>query len=270
KSVNGKSLDIRLRLPPGFERLELALKKRLAATCQRGNVQGVLGLERTGVAPPFTVNEALFSAAAATLTELARRNGLAPPSVDALLALRGIIDPKSEDALIGENNPMETAIGETLAEAAAALKAARQSEGAALAAVITGHLDRIASLIDKTAADASRRRDHVKARLRRLVAELMEAGAALDEQRLNAEAAIIAAKADIQEELDRLAAHVAAARALLAEGGTIGRRLDFLAQEFNREANTICSKAGSAAITEYGLELKTVIDQMREQIQNIE
>ena len=247
KSVNGKALEARLRLPPGLERLEQVARQTIQRRFSRGNIHATLTLAQRGMQAQPVVNEDFLKDLAGLAARLREQYGAAPASADGLLALRGVLEP-----------------------ALAGLEAARLQEGAALGALLAGHLDAIATLTARAEADPSREPAAIRARLAEQVRLLMETGAPLDEARLHMEAAFLATKADIREEVDRLRTHVASGRALIAAGGPVGRKLDFLSQEFNRESNTLCSKSNAAAVTAIGLELKAVIDQFREQVQNLE
>jgi uncharacterized protein (TIGR00255 family) len=266
KSVNGKSLDIRLRLPPGWDRLEPVVRQKLQAAMQRGSVQAALTLD-VGAAPArLAVNEALVDELVALASRLSERLALSPPSIAELMSVRGVVE-SSEGVAVDE---LEPAILAALDGAISDLKAARASEGAALQIVLQRNADEIERLTLAVESDPSRQPEAIRARIAESIALLMGAAPVLDESRLNAEALFIATRADIREEIDRLKAHVKSARQLLTQGGAVGRKLDFLAQEFNREANTLCSKSNAASITAVGLELKSVVDQFREQVQNLE
>lgn len=272
KSVNGKSLEMRLRLPPGYDRLEPAVRQTLQKRFSRGSFQAMLTLVRPAQqqAQP-TINEAFLRDVAELAKRLETQFGTAPASADGLLALRGVLDIPEPSETDEDRAAFDASALAVLNIAVDGLEAARQAEGAALAAVLTGHLDTIAQLAEKAEADRSREPSAIRERLAEQLRLLMDSPAGgLDEQRLHAEAMLLATKADIREELDRLKTHVAAARALLVSGGVVGRRLDFLAQEFNRESNTLCSKSNSASLTAIGLDLKAVVDQFREQVQNLE
>jgi uncharacterized protein (TIGR00255 family) len=271
KSVNGKSAEVRLRLPPGTERLEPAIRQVLQKRFSRGNFQASLTLGRIGGSTGQPViNEAFLKDIAALAKRLEAEYKLAPTRADGLLALRGVMDFQESVETDEERAALDSAVLDILNRAIADLETARQDEGEALRVVLLGHIDIIAALTAKAEADPSRDAAVIRARLAEQVALLMEASAGLDEGRLSMEAAFLATKADIREEIDRLKTHVAAGRALLAAGGPIGRKLDFLAQEFNRESNTLCSKSNAATVTAIGLELKAVVDQFREQVQNLE
>lgn len=270
KSVNGKSAEARFRLPPGLERLEPLLRQALQKRFARGNFQAALALARTSPQTQPVVNEALLNDLAKLAQRLEERFGCAPATADGLLALRGVLDVpevmESEEARAA----LDQAILAAFDDALAALERTRRAEGEALAAILDGLVGEIAALTLRAEADPSRDPKVIRERLGEQVRLLLDVSAGLDEARLHAEAAFLAAKADIREEIDRLKTHVASARSLLATGGPVGRKLDFLAQEFNRESNTLCSKSNAASVTAIGLELKSVVDQFREQVQNLE
>lgn len=270
KSVNGRGLDLRVRLPSGWEALELPARERIGARLRRGNVTANLNLTRTAAAG-LRVNTEMVERVAEILRDWqARYPDFAPPRLDAILGVRGVLE--EGDAAEDDERAREAARQALLAgldAALDALEAMRRQEGGRLHAVLTQRLDEIENLAGRAESSAALRPEALRERLRTQVRALLEAGD-LPEERLAQEAALLATKADVREELDRLKAHVAAARELLAAGGAVGRRLDFLCQEFNREANTLCSKSGDVGLTRIGLDLKAVIDQFREQVQNIE
>ncbi|KQT50799.1 hypothetical protein ASG43_05915 [Aureimonas sp. Leaf454] len=271
RSVNGKGLDLRLRLPPGYEAAETELRKLAGARLSRGNLQVSLSIRRSETLPSFAVNEVMLADVLALSDRLIAAGHAVTPTADGILALKGIIEPVQEAAL----SPDAEASRRTIALAAFpqaldALEASRWTEGAALRTVLGDRLAEIGALANRAEHEPSRRPDAIRASLATQLAELMDAAPRLDEARLHQEVALLATKVDIREELDRLRTHVAAAEKLLVDGGPIGRRLDFLSQEFNRESNTICSKSNSADLTAIGLDLKVVVDQFREQVQNIE
>lgn len=270
KSVNGKSVDVRLRLPPGFERLEQPARQAVQKRFVRGNVQAVLTVSRGGLSIQPVVNEAFLAEVAALAKRLEQRFGVAPATADGLLSLRGVLEMPEAQESEEERASLDAAILAVLDEALSGLENARRAEGDALGAVLRGHIDRIEALTLVAEADPSREPTAIRERLREQLRLLMDPAAGLDETRLHMEAAFLAAKADIREEIDRLKTHVASGRALIGAGGAVGRKLDFLSQEFNREANTLCSKSNAAAVTAIGLELKAVVDQFREQVQNLE
>ena len=263
RSVNGKGLDMRLRVPSSLDRLEAAMRNRVKARLARGNVQAALQIDADAGAG-VTVNEVVAADLVAAARTLHETHGLPMPDAGSLLLMRGVLEAGPRDT---SENADETVLG-ALDEALDALIREREREGAQLAGVLRGQIDRIAELTEAATADPAREPAAIRARLASQVARLSETE--LDPDRLHAEAALLAVRADLAEEIDRLRAHVVAAHALLEEGGPIGRRLDFLAQEFFREANTLCAKSNAASITAIGLELKLTIDRFREQVANIE
>ncbi|EAV46400.1 YicC/YloC family endoribonuclease [Roseibium aggregatum] len=272
RSVNGKSLDLRIRIPTGLEALEPKIRERCGKLLRRGNVSIGLSMQRDQSEQQLQVNESALEAVLATIDLLKNRvPDLAPPSLDAILAQKGVFELKEpeedEDVQAALHNTLLTTLDAALID----LVDMRHSEGQAIGKVVRDQIDRIAELTQAAEDLPARKPDAIKARLKRQLSDLMDASdGQLDPQRLHQEAVFLATKADIREELDRLHAHVAAVRELMDTGGAIGRRLDFLAQEFNREANTLCSKSNDVDLTAIGLDLKSFIDQMREQIQNLE
>lgn len=265
RSVNGKGLDLRCRLPGGYDRLEPAARAAAQSRIKRGSLSLSFSYSRGGGAQQMQINRDLLD----RLLALAKEYGEPQPRLDALLAVRGVVEPVEGDGG-AEKETVAPALDAALPELFARLDAARREEGARIAAVLTDQLDRMAALTAEAAAHPATGTEALKARLRAQLALLLDSADGLPEDKLAQEAALLAVKLDVREEIDRLTAHIAQARDLLAAGGAVGRRLDFLCQEFNREANTLCSKAADLAVTRIGLELKTVIDQFREQIQNIE
>jgi uncharacterized protein (TIGR00255 family) len=270
KSVNAKGLDLRLRLPPGWDAIEVPVRKRAADTLARGTVYANLTVDRKGVVPTVKVNEPVLAAVLAAIRGISARVEAAPPTLDGILALKGVIEVTEEDEREEDRRAAEAAIVAGFEQALAALVAMRHEEGAALGRVLAARLAEIAALAARAEAAPGRKPEAVKARLAEQVATLLAASARFDSDRLHQEAIMIAAKADIREELDRLASHVAQVRRLLAEGGPIGRKLDFLSQELNRETNTLTAKSNDAELTNIGLELKSTVEQFREQVQNLE
>ncbi|MBK5911591.1 YicC family protein [Rhodothalassium salexigens] len=272
KSVNGKGLDVRARVPSMLDGLDLAARKRAGERLGRGSVYLTLSVERAEADGAPGVNDARLAALIELSGRLAAAHGDAvrPASIGELLALRGVMEAETRALDDATRAGLETAALAALDQALDALVAAREQEGASLGGQLAGHLDTMAELVARAGAAAAARPEAVKARFAARLAELMGSGDGVDPQRLEQELALLAIKADVREELDRLDTHLGTARALLAADEPVGRRLDFLAQEFNREANTLCSKAQDADLTALGLELKTVIDQWREQIQNVE
>ncbi|RLP25527.1 YicC/YloC family endoribonuclease [Mesorhizobium sp. YM1C-6-2] len=271
KSVNGKSVELRLRLPPGFERLEPAVRQAVQKRFARGNFQATLTLGKAGLqqAQPV-VNEAFLKDVAGLAQRLQEQFGVAPASADGLLSLRGVLDLPEPIENEEFRAAFDAALLAAFNDALAGLETARRAEGEALKALLLGHVDVIEGLTLRAEADPSRDPALIRQKLAEQVRLLMDASANLDESRLHMEAAFLATKADIREEIDRLKTHVASARSLLGSAGAVGRKLDFLAQEFNRESNTLCSKSNAATVTAIGLELKAVVDQFREQVQNLE
>jgi uncharacterized protein (TIGR00255 family) len=270
KSVNGKGLEARFRLPPGFERIEQPARQAIQKRFSRGNVQATLTVVRVGLQATPVVNEDFLKDLAGLARRLVDQFGVAPASADGLLGLRGVLEEPEVLESDEARAESDAVILSALDAALSGLEQARRSEGAALGAVLGGHLARVEALIAAAEADPSRDLAVIRQRLAEQIRVLLESANGLDETRLNMEAALLATKADIREELDRLKAHTVSARALLASGGPVGRKLDFLSQEFNRESNTVCSKSNAASLTAIGLELKAVVDQFREQVQNLE
>ena len=272
KSVNGRGLDLRCRLPAGLEAVEMAARDMAGHRFRRGTLNAALHLDRAPGAARYKVNQALLAELTKIVAETGPELGAAPPRLDGLLGLRGVLEIDEPVEAPAERELREGAILETLHQAFDRLHRARREEGARLAEVVTGLIDHILRLTNQAARLAETQPAMLQARLTAAVAELTAAVPGLGEERLAQEVALLAAKADVREELDRLLSHVDAARKLLADGGEggVGRRFDFLAQEFNREANTLCSKSQSSELTSLGLELKVAIDRLREQVQNIE
>ena len=269
KSVNGRALDVRCRLPQGMERLDPAVRNAVSARLRRGNVTVGLRLSQAPEAAGMRVNRAWLDELIALAAEYRGRDGIAPPRLDGMLALRGVIETVDLSDEAGDTQD-DTAMLATLGEALSELVRERQAEGAALAAALTERIEEITALTHQAEALAPSRKEALGERLREQVAALVGAGSPVPEDRLAAELALLAVKIDVTEEIDRLKSHCAAAARHLQEGSAVGRKLDFLAQEFNREANTLCSKASDSALTEVGLALKAAIDQFREQAQNVE
>jgi len=266
RSVNGRGLDLRFRLPPGLDALEPGLREAAGRVLKRGNVTASLTLRRDEAGRLAPDPAALEQALRLALELRARIPDCPPIRAEALLALPGVLrqaDAEPAEApLAALRSGFEAALTELLA--------ARRDEGARIGAMLGALLDEIADLRDRAAAEAAGQPAAQRARMLDAVRALLAEAPALPEERIAQEVAVLAARSDVREELDRLTSHIAAARALLAESGAVGRRLDFLVQEFNREANTLCSKAASSALTETGLRLKAAIEQFREQVQNIE
>jgi uncharacterized protein (TIGR00255 family) len=255
KSVNSRSLDLRCRIPNGYEPLEAAAREAAPKHCARGNVT-------------IALNQLVRLAG--ELETKADGKTLAPARLDGLLSVKGVLEVVEEEASSAETEVRVAAMRKDLQAALKDLTAARRAEGKHLKVAVESHLQTIENLTAKASQSAEAQPEALKARLKSLVEELLEAVPALPEDRLAQEAALLAARGDVREELDRLRAHSAAAKELLDGGGTVGRRLDFLCQEFNREANTLCSKASDVELTRIGLDLKSAVEQLREQVQNIE
>jgi uncharacterized protein (TIGR00255 family) len=270
KSVNAKGLDVRLRLPPGWDVIEAHARSRAAEVLARGTVYGNLSVRREGIEPLVRINESVLEAVLATIARLSGRVEAAPPSLDGLLALKGVIDVTEEDEREEDRRAAEVAVLAGFQEALANLVEMRRHEGEALGRILAARLAEIAALTARAEAAPGRRPEAIKTRINEQVATLLAVSDRLDPDRLHQEAILMASKADIREELDRLGSHVTQSRRLLEQGGATGRRLDFLAQELNREANTLCAKSNDVELTNIGLELKSVVEQFREQVQNLE
>ena len=268
KSVNSRSLDLRLRLPPGFDGLEPALRASLARLCRRGNVSANLTVNRT-VPPSIRINREMLAQIIALARDLEGQIEAAPPRLDGLIGLRGIVETVEDDA-----EPVVEArrvvVLDGWEQGLRRLVAARAEEGARLSAVLDTQRAELAALVEAAAGCAAAQGPALRARLEALLAELAGLAPAIPEERVAQELAMLVTRADVREELDRLRAHIAQAGELLENGGAIGRQLDFLCQELNREANTLCSKSASLELTRIGLALKAAIEQFREQVQNIE
>lgn len=267
RSVNGKGLDLRLRLPQGYDAMESRLRDIARAAFTRGSVQAGLTLNRDATAAAEPIDEKRLSALIDASLPWVEAGKVAKPRFDGLLHVKGVL--KGDDEIEErERAGLEKALLATFNTAVTALRAAREDEGRALAGILLTQVTEIESLAADAATTASARIETIRDRLAQRIAELV--GGDFPEERLAQEVAVLALKADVREELDRLGAHIATARDLIAAGSPAGRKLDFLSQEFNREANTLCSKSGDSDLTRIGLALKAVIDQFREQVQNVE
>lgn len=269
KAVNARGLDIRLRVAPPFDAIEPEARARIARRLTRGTVNATLTLQREATNPDVRVNQELLQKLAAAIAATDLHGSIAPATLDGLLAVRGVVEIREAEETEDERLVAGALVLASLDEALDRLVAMRGREGTALGAILEARLARIEALV--TAADEcpGRRPDAIRARLEQSIA-ILAGNANFDQNRLHQEALLLAAKADVREELDRLMTHATAARELLAEGGAVGRRLDFLAQELGREAGTLCAKSNDAHLTAIGLELRAEIEQFREQIQNIE
>jgi len=270
KSVNAKGLDLRLRLPQGWDELEAFAKKRAGEILSRGTVYANLNVKRTSSASTVRVNEEVLASIVKVAGALAGKLDAVAPSIDGLLAIKGVIEivePESDEA---EDKVARDAAAAAFDQALRDLVDMRRREGVSLGQILSQRIDEIERLAGRAEAAPGRKPDAIRARLAEQVAALLESSDRFDPDRLNQEALLVATKADIREELDRIASHVSQAREMIARGGPVGRRLDFLAQEFHREVNTCCSKSNDIELTNTGLELKSVVEQFREQVQNLE
>ena len=268
KSVNGKSLDLRVRLAPGFDGLEPLLRNAVGQRFRRGNISATLSLTRT--APPvIRVNREALAQIMRLLADLSAEIEAAPPRLDGLLALRGVVETVDDDSE-ATTEARRAAILDGWETALDRLAAARAEEGARLALLLAAQLGEMRSLAAAATACAAAQPAAIRQRLRTLLAELADLAPAMPEERLAQEAALIVARADVREELERLVAHLEQAEELLSQDEAVGRRLDFLCQELNREANTLCSKSSDIELTRIGLSLKAAVEQFREQVQNLE
>jgi uncharacterized protein (TIGR00255 family) len=268
RSVNGRGLEIRFRLPPGLDSLEMDLRRAAGEAFSRGSLSANLAVEAVDGAAPLRINLAALEQCIRAVDAVRTRIDCEKPRAEGLLALRGVLeaDDGAEDE--GARASFAAQVVLTFRTALRSLKSSRDAEGAALSPVIAATIDEIETLTAAARGSSGATLAAIRGRIAEQLEELL--AGAVPEERIAQEAALLAVKADIREELDRLNAHVAAARALLAADEPVGRRFDFLAQEFNREANTLASKAQDMALKRIGLDLKTAIDQLREQVQNLE
>src|SRR5712675_2364678 len=266
RSVNAKGLDLRLRLPPGWDAIEPALRARAGEVVARGT----LNVERAGVAPVVKVNDEVLKAVIATLNSLAGRIEAEPARLDGILAIKGVIEVADADEREEDRAAAQAAVTKGFEAALGELAKMRRHAGDALGRVLGTRLAEISALVVRAEAAPGRKPEAIKARLAEQIAALLETSERFDPDRLHQEAILIASKADVREELDRLTAHVVQATKMIADGGAVGRKLDFLAQELNRETNTLCAKASDMELTNIGLELKSLVEQFREQVQNLE
>jgi uncharacterized protein (TIGR00255 family) len=270
KSVNAKGFDLRMRLPQGWDDLEAFAKKRAGEVLSRGTVYANLSVKRANALSTIRINEEVLASIVKVAGVLAGKIDAVAPSIDGLLGIKGVIEVVEPESNEAEDTAAKAAAAVAFEQALADLVAMRQREGATLGQILIQRMDEIERLASKAEAAPGRKPDAIKARLAEQIAALLEATERFDSDRLNQEAIMIAAKADIREELDRIASHISQAREMIGKGGAIGRRLDFLAQEFNREVNTCCSKSNDLELTNTGLEMKNVVEQFREQVQNLE
>jgi uncharacterized protein (TIGR00255 family) len=270
RSVNGRGLDIRTRVPPGFEALETRLRDAVNKRLSRGSVNITLAIKRTQGEPELRLNEKALDQVLAAIERLKTRVAVGPPAAEALLNIKGLIELVEPEESEGEAQERTERMLASLDSALDGLVRSRAEEGARLQSILSEQIASIAALVAMIERMPSRTPEAIRQRLKQQVDRLLETGNSFDENRLHQEAVLLAARADIEEELKRLSAHIAAAKDLVKSSEPVGRKFDFLSQEFNREANTLCSKANDTDITRAGLELKVIIDQMREQVQNIE
>jgi len=268
KSVNGKSLDLRLRLAPGFDSLEPQLRALLAQRFRRGNFSATLSVSRTEPAA-VRVNRETLAQLVALMNQLAGEIEAAPPRIDGLLALRGVVETVEDEAdAVLERRRQAVLV--SWASALDELHQARDEEGARLSAILQGHLADMTALVEAAAACAAAQPPAIRERLQAMLANVADLAPGISEERVAQEVALLVVRSDIREELERLRAHLDQAAGLLRQDEAVGRRLDFLCQELNREANTLCSKSADIELTRVGLALKAAIEQFREQVQNIE
>ncbi len=270
KSVNAKGFDLRLRLPPGWDELEAHARKRASEMLARGTVYANFNVKRSDAMSTVRINEEVLASVLKIATELAGKIDAVAPSIDGLMGIKGVIEVVEPESDEEQDKAARTAAAAAFDEALANLVEMRQREGVALGRILSQRMQEIERLAARAEAAPGRKPEAVKARLAEQVAVLLETSDRFDADRLTQEALLIAAKADIREELDRIASHIAQARELVGKGGPIGRKLDFLAQEFHREVNTCCSKSNDVELTNTGLEMKSVVEQFREQVQNLE
>jgi len=270
KSVNARGLDLRCRFPAGMDRLEPEVRRRLAERFTRGAFNLTLKVTSATRRTRIEVDRQALAQIEAVMRELREELDIEPPRIDGLLNIRGVIDLVEEEESDEEREARERAVLAGLEGALDELGCARDQEGARIAAVLDSQLDEIAALIDAADGCGEARPERLRERLKTMLAEVLDQEGSPSEERLAQEVAMLLIKADVREEIDRLRAHVASARELLAGDEPSGRRLDFLCQEFNRESNTLCSKAAETELTRIGLDLKAVIEQFREQVQNVE
>jgi uncharacterized protein (TIGR00255 family) len=270
KSVNAKGFDFRMRLPAGWDDVELAARKRATELLSRGTVYANLTVRRTNTASVIRINPDVLNAVLKIAAELASRIDAVAPSIDGLMGIKGVVEVAEPEADEDEEQAARLAVSAAFEQALLSLVEMRKREGATLGDILTQRLNEIETLAGKAEAAPGRKPEAIRARLAEQISTLLEASDRFDSDRLTQEALMIATRADIREELDRIASHVSQSRDLIGKGGPVGRRLDFLSQEFNREVNTCCSKSNDLELTNTGLELKNVVEQFREQVQNLE
>ena len=270
RSVNARGLDVRVRFPEGFDGLEGPARILGSERFSRGNISASLTLTNDPVRGSIKINPEVLAQVIGALDALKTKVQAAPPTLDGILSLRGVLEPQTVELSQADLGARDAAVLGSLANVFDALSDARRDEGTRLHAVLSQQIERMAELVQQAERLAATQPAQLRTRLKTMVDELLVARTGVSEERLAQEVALLVTKADVREELDRLKSHLTQARDLFAAKGAQGRRLDFLAQEFNREANTLCSKSVDIELTRVGLELKAVIDQLREQVQNVE
>jgi uncharacterized protein (TIGR00255 family) len=259
-----------MRLPPGWDDLEALTKKRASQVLSRGTVYANLNVKRTTAVSTIRVNEEVLASIVKVAGTLAGKLDAVAPSIDGLLGIKGVIEVVEPESSEAEDMAAKQAATAAFEQALTDLVEMRRREGVSLGQILSQRMDEIEQLAKRAEAAPGRKPEAIKARLAEQIAALLESSDRFDPDRLNQEALLMATKADIREELDRIASHIGQARDMIARGGPVGRRLDFLAQEFNREVNTCCSKSNDVELTNIGLEMKNVVEQFREQVQNLE
>lgn len=270
RTVNGRGLDVRLRMPAGYDSIEQAVRDTCKKRLARGNCSLTLTVQRDSGETAARLNEDVFKQVVRAAEQAQGLVDAAPPTLDGLLSMRGVIEFTEAEEDESEQKARADAVLADFGHVVDNLIEARMAEGQHLAKEVSAQVDEVEGLVGTIEKSPSREPEAISKRLQEQITRLLGETSQLDEQRLHQEAVFLAAKADVEEELARLKAHVAAARDLLESTQPVGRKFDFLTQEFNREANTICSKSNAPDITTAGLALKAVIDRMREQVQNIE
>lgn len=270
KSVNAKGFDLRLRLPPGWDDIEAPAKKRAGELLARGTVYASLSVKRTNAVAQVRINEDVLAAVVKVASQVAGKIDAVAPSVDGLLAIKGVIEVVEPESDEEEDKAAKAAAMTAFEQALTSLVEMRGREGETLGQVLGARMDELEQLARRAEAAPGRKPEAIRARLAEQIAALLATSDRFDQDRLTQEALLIATRADIREELDRIASHIAQARDMIGKGGPVGRRLDFLAQEFNREVNTCCSKSNDIELTNTGLAMKNVVEQFREQVQNLE
>ncbi len=270
KSVNAKGFDFRMRLPTGWDDIEPTVRKRAAEVLVRGTVYANLTVKRANAASTIQINQDVLASVLKVAGEIAGKVDAVAPSIDGLLGIKGVIEVVEPEADEAEDKVARAAVEAAFAEALNSLVEMRKREGDSLGTILAQRLQELEALAKQAEAAPGRKPEAIKARLAEQIAALLDTSDRFDADRLHQEAIMMATKADIREELDRIASHIAQSREILAKGGAVGRRLDFLAQEFNREVNTCCSKSIDLELTNAGLAMKNVVEQFREQVQNLE